>query len=107
MGIMNAMSVDTKSMSKRILKEFVECLLLAAKYREESFDQRYSKEFSYKYVDKCIDCDLFYKLTLSDAVDKASDELNFAREDSEIIYLLLKCAWNDSLEWAEKYLKGE
>ena len=72
-------------------------VLLAAKLREDSYDHKAAN--AAKDLD-FVDYAKFYTLSLNDAAEKASEQI----ENNALafpVYLLLSCCWNDILSWAE------
>lgn len=87
------------------MQKLIEAILLAAKFREESYDHAASHQAAQDTSKDCtvVDFNQFYSLTLKEACDKAAEEVGFDMNGTLPIYLLLKNSWNDSLEWATKY----
>lgn len=82
------------------MKRFAEAILLAAKIREESFNQEKADkmEEGSSLLKDFREC---YTKTLYEAADKAAGELGFDKQGTQPIYLLLQYCWNDILSWAE------
>lgn len=82
------------------MERFKEAINLAAKIREDSFDHKMADKMEkskslYKDFSKC------YKKSIYMAADEAAERLGFDTQATQPIYLLLTCAWNDILAWAE------
>lgn len=85
-----------------MVKELAEAILLTQFIREASFDHKMAnnnKKIPYFDFENC------YKVHLYLAVEKALIELNMDIELVEIVYLLCKLSWNESQDWAKKYVE--
>ena len=83
------------------MKEFAKAIKLAAKIREESFDHKKADEmekskFLVKNFEHC------YTKNLHQAVKEAAEKSGFDDVAAMPIYFLLKYAWDDILDWANK-----
>jgi len=82
---------------------------LAAKLREESYDKIASiNEIKRVKLNRSplfhmIDFSQFYKISLYDAVNQATQDMGFDKRGTQPIYLLLKYCWNDALEWTNSF----
>lgn len=88
------------------MERFARTIILASEIREESYDQEMSdnikgKERLYFDFEKC------YKKSLKDACDLAALENGYDLSATEPLYLLLKCCWNDILNWADKVVNNK
>jgi len=82
--------------------ELAQAILKAAKLREESFDKQKAYEANNEAIDSgygMVDMSQFYRLSIRQCADKANKEL------STPVLLLLTGYWNESIKWAENYLK--
>jgi hypothetical protein len=75
-------------------------IILATDIRENSYDHIKAKQIERK--NKYIDYASFYTVSLNVSSQMACAQIKGAEDLTHIIYLLLKYAWNDSLEWAER-----
>jgi hypothetical protein len=82
------------------MKRLAKAIILAAKYREESYNKKAANQVMYTYV--ATDFDGFYALSLFDACARAAADMGFDKRMTQPIYLLLKYTWNDALQWAIK-----
>ncbi len=80
----------------------------AAEIREKSFDQvQCDKDTeSVKGVMHTIDTSKYYALTLKEACDEACDENGWDTRATQIVYLILRNSWNESLDWAKEVSEG-
>jgi len=95
------------------MEKLAKAIKLAAKYHEESYDQEASDdaeaqaqleaEHSGYHGYSGIDFNVFYRLSIKEAADKAASDMGYDARGSEPIYLLLKCCWNDILDWAKLF----
>jgi len=76
------------------MRTFAEAIILATKYREDSFDYR-------KGEDKTLPVASCYNLSLEDAVKKAIKVLGLKKGFFTPIYLLLDNFWSDINQWAD------
>lgn len=90
------------------MEKFAEAISLAAKIREESYDQKAADQEKERVgIDDFIDYEKFYGKSLYEAADLAAEQLGLDLRGTQPVYLLLKGFWNDSLAWAEQFKKGE
>ena len=77
------------------MERLANAIRIAAKLREESFDQKLAQSKGPGYnFNEC------YKLTLREACNKAAEGCGFTNKEAFPIYLLLMSNWNESLDWA-------
>jgi len=86
-------------------RQLADAIVLAAKIREESYD----REAADRAFHNCefVDYSKFYKETIWQASFKSTKACNLDNIATEPIYLLLKYAWNDILDWADKVVREE
>ena len=84
------------------MERLANAIRIAAKLREESFDQKLAND---EENNQFFDFNKCYKLTLREACDKAATHvsLGFDAKGINLVYLLLRSYWNESLEWADKF----
>lgn len=75
-----------------------EAIKLAAKIREESFDNKASQQAIND--NRIVDHNQFYSKSLHEAADEAAEAVGFDKRGTFPIYALLKHSWNESLDWA-------
>lgn len=88
------------------MKKIAEAIILAAKIREKSFDHERADELQ-KSDSFIKDFTKFYTKTLEESAKEAVDTIGIAKIATQPIYLLLACAWNDALAWAEQASTNE
>ncbi len=84
------------------MERLAQAILKTCELREKSFNQKTSNEAT-KGGKELIDHNKFYGLSLYEAADKACELLGHDTRASHIIYLIIKCSWNESIEWAKSY----
>ncbi len=82
------------------MKRFAEAIKLAARIREDSFDQKKADkmEISKSMIKPFHRC---YTKSLYDSTDEAACKLGYDKRATQPIYLLLAYTWNDVLDWAD------
>jgi len=83
------------------MERLAQAVKLAAKIREESFNDKEATKASQNK--KFVDYTKFYELSLSEAAEKVASRVGYDTRGAELIYLLLQSCWNDVLAWAEQY----
>ena len=83
------------------MKKLSQAIILGAKLYEQSYDHKKSKELETTL--ELADYNTYYKMTLKDACDEASETVGYDTRGTEPVYLLLKNSWNDCIAWAEHY----
>lgn len=83
------------------IAEVAKALILAVKYREESFDHKSSDEAVAK-TDFIVDQEQFYKMDWSTAIKKACDHYSLKDEEELIYTLLVSGSYNESQYWAKR-----
>ncbi len=79
------------------MENFYKAINLAAKIREESYDNEKASKAEFTDYNK------FYQKTLVTACKQAAEKMNLDDRQQDLIYLLLKTAWNDTLAITEKF----
>lgn len=69
------------------MERLAKTIKLAADLREGSWDKKKEK----------------YNLSIQQSADLAAEKVGFDERGTTPIYLLLQCAWNDILDWAEQF----
>lgn len=69
------------------MERLAKALKITVKLMEESYD--------------------FYGLSLEEACNQAAEEIGFDARATELMYLLFKRRWNDSLNWSDLYKSEE
>lgn len=85
------------------MKKLASAILRAAEIREESYNHHASDEAV--KCSRCVDFSKFYRSDLHQAAEQAVVEIGLDLDMTQLIYLLLKIAWYDVLEWAESISK--
>jgi hypothetical protein len=86
------------------MEKLAEAILLAAKLREESYDHKSAQRTLFKNLTRYSQ---FYKISIKEAADQAAENVGFDKRGTQPIYLLLQFCWNDALDWAENFTKGD
>ena len=87
------------------MKKLAEAIILAAKIREDSFDDsKKNEEYSKLY----FNVNVLYKFSLWESCLIAGSRLGFKIEkDITPIYVLLKNEYDISKQWAKSYLEND
>ncbi len=88
------------------MKKLAEAIKLASDIREKSFNKKAFQDAI--QPDTIVDAEDYYGKSLAESSQEAAGIVGYTLREFYPIYLLLKLAWNDSLDWSEQVLeKGE
>jgi len=76
---------------------------LAAKIKEESYDLKKAEKLDLEDTTKIANFEDCYTISLEEASDQAAEKVGFDKRGVLPVYLLLKYAWNDILDWADQF----